>query len=59
LLGPVVAGHPESKDPIKTTIHDWTGQYITTHIMGPVLEEMGCNIEYVQAGYIAQFAGLE
>jgi len=24
----------ESKDPIKLTIHDWTGQYLTTHIMG-------------------------
>ncbi|RMD65252.1 MAG: ABC transporter [Alphaproteobacteria bacterium] len=50
---------PESKDPIKLTIHDWTGQYITTHIMGEVLKSMGYNIEYVQADYIAQFAGLE
>ena len=49
----------ESEDPIKLTIHDWTGQYITTHIMGAVLEEMGYNVEYVQADYIAQFAGLE
>lgn len=57
--GPAVAGHPESEDPIKLTIHDWTGQYITAHIMGRVLEEMGYNIEYVQADYIAQFAGLE
>jgi glycine betaine/proline transport system substrate-binding protein len=50
---------PESKDPIKLTIHDWTGQYITTHIMGRVLERMGYKVEYVQADYIAQFAGLE
>ena len=49
----------ESKDPIKLTIHDWTGQYITTHIMGEVLKQAGYNIEYVQADYIAQFAGLE
>lgn len=49
----------ESEDPIKLTIHDWTGQYITTHIMGEVLERMGYNVEYVQADYIAQFAGLE
>jgi glycine betaine/proline transport system substrate-binding protein len=53
------AAGPESKDPIKLTIHDWTGQYLTTHIMGRVLEEMGYNIEYQQADYIAQFAGLE
>jgi len=50
---------PESSDPIILTIHDWTGQYITTHIMGRVLEEMGYNVEYQQADYIAQFAGLE
>ena len=49
----------ESKDPIKLTIHDWTGQYVTTHIMGEVLKKAGYNIEYVQADYIAQFAGLE
>jgi glycine betaine/proline transport system substrate-binding protein len=49
----------ESKDPIKLTIHDWTGQYVTTTIMGEVLKSMGYNIEYVQADYIAQFAGLE
>ncbi|MCP4329351.1 MAG: ABC transporter substrate-binding protein [Alphaproteobacteria bacterium] len=49
----------ESKDPIKLTIHDWTGQYITTHIMGEVLQRAGYNVEYVQADYIAQFAGLE
>jgi len=50
---------PESTDPIKLTIHDWTGQYVTTHIMGEVLQRAGYNIEYVQADYIAQFAGLE
>ena len=49
----------ESKDSIKLTIHDWTGQYVTTHIMGEVLIKAGYNIEYVQADYIAQFAGLE
>ncbi len=49
----------ESTDPIKLTIHDWTGQYVTTHIMGRVLQEMGYTVEYVQADYFAQFAGLE
>ncbi len=57
--GSVSAAAPESKDPIILTIHDWTGQYITTHIMGRVLEEMGYNVKYQQADYIAQFAGLE
>ncbi|MEE8225215.1 MAG: ABC transporter, partial [Kiloniellales bacterium] len=39
--GPAVAGVPESKDPIKLTLHDWTGQYLTTTIMGRVLQELG------------------
>ena len=56
---PAAAAAPESKDPIILTIHDWTGQYITTHIMGRVLEKMGYNVDYQQADYIAQFAGLE
>ncbi len=59
LTAPVNAGAPESKDPIVITIHDWTGQYITAHIMGRVLEEMGYTVAYQQADYIAQFAGLE
>ena len=49
----------ESTDPVKLTIHDWTGQYLTTTLMGEILKEAGYNIEYVQADYIAQFAGLE
>ena len=56
---PMAGAQVESTDPIKLTIHDWTGQYLTTHIMGEVLKQAGYNIEYVQADYIAQFAGLE
>jgi len=49
----------ESSDPIKLTLHDWTGQLITTNIMGEVLKKAGYNVEYVQADYLAQFAGLK
>ena len=49
----------ESADPIKLTTHDWTGQLVTTRIMGEVLGKAGYNVEYVQADYIAQFAGLK
>ncbi|QYK39843.1 MAG: ABC transporter substrate-binding protein [Paracoccaceae bacterium] len=49
----------ESADPIKLTLHDWTGQLITTQLMGEVLKKAGYNVEYVQADYLAQFAGLE
>jgi glycine betaine/proline transport system substrate-binding protein len=49
----------DAGDPIKLTLHDWTGQHITTRIMGSVLQEAGFNVEYVQADYLAQFAGLK
>ena len=49
----------ESKDPIKLTLHDWTGQLLTTQLMGEVLKKGGYNVEYVVADYLAQFAGLE
>ncbi len=54
---PVLA--QESTDPIRLTLHDWTGQLITTQIMGEVLKAGGYTVEYVQADYLAQFAGLE
>lgn len=49
----------ESEDPIRLTLHDWTGQLITTHLMAAVLEEAGYTVELVQADYLAQFAGLK
>jgi glycine betaine/proline transport system substrate-binding protein len=49
----------ESNDPIKITLHDWTGQIITATLMGEVLKKAGYAVEYVQADYIAQFAGLQ
>ncbi|WP_264210547.1 ABC transporter substrate-binding protein [Leisingera thetidis] len=62
LAAAVSASHAwsaESADPIKLTLHDWSGQLINTKIMGSILEEAGYNVEYVQADYIAQFAGLK
>ncbi|HLP69042.1 MAG TPA: ABC transporter substrate-binding protein [Rhizobium sp.] len=63
LLSGVVLATPstaqESTDPIKLTLHDWTGQLVTTNIMGEVLKKAGYSVEYVQADYLAQFAGLE
>src|SRR3546814_13144332 len=38
----------DSKDPIKMTLHDWTGQLITTRLMGEALKNAGLNVEYVQ-----------
>ncbi len=59
VLSTAAMAEVESTDPIKLTLHDWSGQLINTQIMGSILEEAGYNIEYVQADYIAQFAGLK
>jgi glycine betaine/proline transport system substrate-binding protein len=59
VTGLPVSAEVESRDPIRLTLHDWTGQLITTRLMGEVLKKAGYNIEYVQADYIAQFAGLK
>lgn len=59
LLAATAAQAQDSTDPIKLTLHDWTGQLITTQLMGEVLRKGGWNVEYVQADYLAQFAGLE
>jgi len=58
-LAASVAWSADSTDPIKLTLHDWSGQLINTKIMGSILEEAGYSVEYVQADYIAQFAGLK
>lgn len=59
LLATSALAEVESPDPIKLTTHDWSGQIITTTIMGEVLKKAGYNVEYVQADYLAQFAGLK
>ena len=59
LLSGTPAVAQESGDPIKLTLHDWTGQLITTQLMGEILKKAGYNVEYVQADYLAQFAGLK
>ena len=60
LAGPVVAAEvPESHEPIKLAINEWTGQHITTHVAGTILRRMGYNVEYVTAGYQPQMIALE
>ncbi|OED36149.1 glycine/betaine ABC transporter substrate-binding protein [Chromatiales bacterium (ex Bugula neritina AB1)] len=52
------AGIPESDEPIKVILNDWTGQHFSTKVAGGLLEKMGYNIEYVSAGALPQHAGL-
>lgn len=57
--GVAQAAVPESEDPIKLAINEWTGQHISTHVAGEVLKRMGYNVEYVTAGYYPQMQALE
>ncbi|MCY3769220.1 MAG: ABC transporter substrate-binding protein [Gammaproteobacteria bacterium] len=54
----VSADVPESSDPIKVILNDWTGQLFSAKVAGGLLEKMGYNIEYVSAGALPQHAGL-
>ncbi len=53
------AAVPESSDPIKLAINEWTGQHISTHVAGEILKRMGYNVEYVTAGYFPQMQAIE
>ena len=43
------ASVPESSEPIKIAINEWTGQHIVSYIAGDILSRMGYNVEYVTA----------
>lgn len=47
-----------SSDPIKIAINEWTGQHISAHIAGQLLEKAGYKVEYVTAGAVPQFAAI-
>jgi glycine betaine/proline transport system substrate-binding protein len=40
-------------EPIKLTLFEWTGQHVTAHIYGHILESMGYDVEFVTAGYLS------
>jgi len=45
----VAADVPESDEPIKVILNDWTGQYVLAKIAGELLKKMGYTIEYFSA----------
>ncbi len=53
------AAVPESNDPIRLAMNEWTGQHISTHVAGEILKRMGYNVEYVTAGYYPQMQAME
>lgn len=50
---------PESGDPFKLAVNEWTGQHISTHVVGEILKRMGYDVEYVTAGYYPQMQAME
>lgn len=39
-------------EPIKLAVNEWTGQHVSTHVAGQMLEAAGYKVEYVTAGYM-------
>ena len=54
-----LAEAPESPDPIKIAVNEWTGQVLSATIAGEVLKKMGYNVELVIAGALPQLAAIE
>ncbi len=58
-IGAVPAAEMGAKDDtIKLAINEWTGQHISAHIAGETLKQAGYKVEYVTAGYDAQFTAM-
>lgn len=50
---PLNAAELGAKDePIRLAINEWTGQHVSTHLVGQMLEKAGYQVEYVPAGYM-------
>jgi glycine betaine/proline transport system substrate-binding protein len=49
---------PESNEPIKLALNEWTGQLISSYILGGILERMGYTVEYVTAGAVPQYSAM-
>jgi glycine betaine/proline transport system substrate-binding protein len=48
----------DTNSAIKIAINEWTGQNLTAHIAGKLLEKLGYKVEYVTAGTLPQFTGI-
>ncbi len=46
-------------EPIRLAINEWTGQHVSTHVGGSMLEAAGYRVEYVTAGYMNMYQAME
>ena len=54
----VTGARADSHEAIKIAINEWTGQHISAHITGSLLQKAGYTVEYVTAGAVPQFQGI-
>lgn len=54
----VLAAAPESKDPIKFAVNNWSSQIVQSHVAGDLLEKLGYNVKYIPANQQLQFRAL-
>ncbi|MFT5706095.1 MAG: glycine betaine/proline transport system substrate-binding protein [Oceanospirillaceae bacterium] len=52
------AAVPESQDPIKIAVNEWTGQHLSANITAAIFRKMGYTVELVTAGGLPQFIAL-
>ena len=57
-IGMAAGAWADSDETIRIPINEWTGQHISAHITGTLLEKAGYSIEYVTAGAVPQFAAI-
>jgi glycine betaine/proline transport system substrate-binding protein len=53
LAGPAIAAVPESNEPIKIALFDWTSVNLNAKILGGILERLGYTVEYPTADYLS------
>ena len=53
LGGTALAAAPESNDPIKVALFDWTSVNLNAKLMGGILEKLGYTVEYPTADYLS------
>jgi glycine betaine/proline transport system substrate-binding protein len=54
-----MANVPESPDPIKFPLWEWTGHHISQMIAGEILKRMGYNVEYIHTAEIPSVPAIQ
>jgi len=55
---PARADAPESSDPIKIVLNNWTSQVVLANVTGELLKKLGYNVELVPSDNQLQFSGM-